>query len=220
MAGARRWDEMNVARWSIALSSIAWIGCGGAAGTSGPTAKANRAGAGHERMANRSGDDATAPGPVAPVQRRGGKQMTVAVGRGGATLELDNGARIVIPAGTLRQATDVVFMQAKPTTAFSNYDDQTPLGPTLQLSPEMQAPAGSKIVLSVPLSQMPDGYTGNDVEVAHEELDERQRAYGDQSTVTRWHYGDAGLRAGRLYAEFDYVSGMRLQFVASREDYY
>ncbi len=157
--------------------------------------------------------------PTAPVRERGGDSVTARLGPPGGTLELANGARIEIPPGTVDGAVEVVLKVAPPTTAFKDEDvqGQRPVGPLVLLTPELWAPEGGALVVSIPFSSFPEGYSPGDLFLATEEVGRNQRAFAEDTTVTRWEYQEASVRGDRAVAEVSALSGMRLQFVLSRD---
>src|SRR5262245_59321116 len=90
-----------------------------------------------------------------PVRKRGGDTLIARVGRAGGPLELDNGARLDIPAGALDEEVEVTFADGTRTTAFANRDFERPLGPTLEIAPELTLTGPVRV--SIPLRDMPEG---------------------------------------------------------------
>src|SRR3954453_19737192 len=60
-----------------------------------------------------------APERAIAVHKRGGEKLTAEIGSAGGTLELDNGARLEIPAGALSESVQITFAAGARTTAFS-----------------------------------------------------------------------------------------------------
>ena len=156
----------------------------------------------------------------APVSKSGGNEVVARIGRGGAKLELANGARIEIPPGSIRGTTEVIFKNAPRTTAFKDADvrGDDPIGPIVLLSPGIHAPEGASIVVSIPFSAIPEGYSEKGLYLAHEEKSQLQRQFAEDTIVTTWDYTKARIISGRAVAELPALSGMRLQFLLSREE--
>src|SRR4051794_24619344 len=95
-----------------------------------------------------------------PVHKRGAQKLIVEVGSAGGTLELDNGARLEIPAGALSESVEITFAAGARTTAFSNKEHERPIGPTLEIAPELEL--SSPVKVSVPALQLPEGFAEND----------------------------------------------------------
>jgi hypothetical protein len=153
--------------------------------------------------------------PISVVHKRGGDKLIVEVGKAGGTLELDNGARLEIPQGALVDNVEVTFSRGTHTTAFSNHEWERPLGPTLEISPEFAL--GSPIKVSVPVSQLPEGFGEQDLALGLEVPSQNQRQQM-QGTQTRWDYLPASTTSGRAVAELNSVPGYRLQFVVSKSE--
>jgi hypothetical protein len=158
---------------------------------------------------------AAAPEPSHPVRKRGAQKLIVEVGRAGGTLELDNGARLEIPEGALSEAVQITFAAGARTTAFSNKEHERPLGPTLEIAPELAL--SSPITVSVPATQLPEGFGENDLALGLEILGD-QRAVEMQGVQTRWDYFPAASQGGRAVAELGQVPGYRVQFVVSKSE--
>ena len=152
----------------------------------------------------------------APVHKRGGQKLIAMVGAAGGTLELDNGARLDIPAGSLGQEVEVTFAEGARTTAFSNHDYERPLGPTLEIAPELSLDSAFEV--SIPVTQLPDGFEEKDLALGVEVPASKQRAIEGQSTQTRWDYEQASSKSGRAVASLSQVPGYRVQFVVSKSD--
>ena len=156
-----------------------------------------------------------APERSIPVHKRGGEKLTVEVGSAGGTLELDNGARLEIPAGALSETVQITFAAGARTTAFSNKEHERPVGPTLEIAPELALSAPARV--SVPARDIPEGFAETDFALGLEQLGS-QRAVEMQGTQTRWDYFPAAAQAGRAVAELAQVPGFRLQFLVSKSD--
>ncbi|MFT3928007.1 MAG: hypothetical protein QM778_36100 [Myxococcales bacterium] len=150
-----------------------------------------------------------------PVHKRGGDKLTVEVGSAGGTLELDNGARLEIPAGALAEPVTITFSAGARTTAFSNKEHERPLGPTLAIAPEFEL--SSPATISVPARDIPDGFAEKDFALGLEQLGS-QRAVEMQGTQTRWDYFPAAAQSGRAVAQLAQVPGFRLQFLVSKSE--
>ena len=162
---------------------------------------------------------AAGKGSAAPVNRSGGTEVIAKMGRGGGRLELANGARIEIPPGSIAETKEVIFKNAPRTTAFKDADvrGENPVGPIVLLSPAIYAPEGTSIVVSIPFSGIPEGFTEKGLFLAHEEVSKLQRQFAEDTTVTTWNYTQAKMIGGRAVAELPALSGMRLQFILSEE---
>ena len=205
---------MNYVRWvsrlacglacSLAVSAAALTGCGGSP-SAGATTPAP--------AAESSSSEAEI---TAEVHRRGADKLIVVVGPAGGTLELDNGARLVIPAGALTESVEVTFAQGARTTAFSNHDYERALGPTLEiaLDSNLQVP----LQISIPDTKLPDGFSEKDLALGVEVPSSTQRAVQGQGTQTRWDYLDAKAGAGRALASLPQVPGYRVQFLVSKSE--
>jgi len=175
------------------------MGCGGSAGTAPAANTANEA----------------KPGGVVasrPVSKRGSGSVSATVGAGGGSLELDEGPRVEVPAGTVADTTDFVLKVAAKTTAFSNKESERPLGPTFSFSPPADAPSGGAIEVSFPLGSLPEGW--GDPSIAYE-VSAGAIVGAEDSTRTRWQYERAALSGGRVVAQLPAVTGLRMQFVLS-----
>jgi hypothetical protein len=182
------------------LLSIWAVGCGGGAQAAPAASTANQVKAARESA-----------GPINPVSKHGSRSVTATLGSGGGTLELDEGPRIVVPAGALKAGQDFVLELASKTTAFSNKESERALGPAFSFSPALDAPDGSMIEISFPLATVPQGY--GEPSIAYEVQEGEAISYGEDSTRTRWEYERAALSGGRVVARLGAVNGLRLQFV-------
>jgi hypothetical protein len=156
------------------------------------------------------GGERVAPGPQ--VYKRGAGSVEAAIGPGGGTLELASGPRVEIPVGTLESTEDIVLKEAPLTTAFSNQEHERPEGPTFVIGPPLQAPANSKIRISIPLGAYPEGW--GDVALGHEYPIEKMVG-SDDAEHTRWQYESARLVDGRAVSDVQVINGYRLQFILS-----
>ena len=193
---------MHQLRWG-SVGLVLAVACGGSTATKPPPQRAPQA--------------AVEPTiPSSPVHKRGGDKLIVEVGRAGGTLELDNGARLEIPQGALSAPVEITFSRGGHTTAFSNHEWERPLGPTLEIAPAL--PLGTPVKVSVPLAQMPDGFSESDLALGLEVVSDEQRAVQMTGTQTRWDYLPAATASGRATAQLDSVPGYRLQFVVSKSE--
>ncbi|HEX5658467.1 MAG TPA: hypothetical protein VFX59_14795 [Polyangiales bacterium] len=154
-------------------------------------------------------------GSVLPeVHRRGQDKLVVAVGPAGGTLELDNGARLVIPKGAIPENTEVTLAAGARTSAFSNHDYEKALGPIVEVVIEsgVQAP----VEVSIPLTKIPEGFEEKDLTLGVEVPASSQR-YESANTQTRWDYLSAESRSGRAVAKLE-PPGYRVQFLVSKND--
>lgn len=195
-------NYLRAVTWWTLLSWSSLSACGSSGGASG-------AGAGPSTTPVES-RTATLPA----VHKRGAEKLIVAVGAAGGTLELDNGARLVIPAGALSENVDITFAEGARTTAFSNHEYERPIGPTLEIAPEMAL--GGKVQVSIPIAELPEGFDEQHLGAAVEGVAKSQRALPGQALQTRWNYGPAASEGGRAVAELEEIPGYRVQFVVSR----
>lgn len=151
-----------------------------------------------------------------PVHKRGSQKLIAAVGPAGGTLELDNGARLSIPAGALSENVEITFAEGARTTAFSNREYERPVGPTLEIGPELAVSAPFEV--SIPVSQLPEGFEAKHLALGLELPSSTQRAMEGQSVQTRWDYADASDAGGRAVAPLPQIPGYRVQFVVSKSD--
>jgi hypothetical protein len=192
---------MHHLRWGVGLLLV---GCASAAPKAAPTTPLPPEAAEESRSS------------LAAVHERGGEKLTVDVGDEGGTLELDNGARLEIPRGALTEVTEVTFSRGTKTTAFSNHEWERPLGPTLEVSPGV--PLGTPVRISVPVSNLPEGFSPEDLALGLEVAADQQRGAEMTGTVTHWSYIPATSTSGRFVAELDQLPGYRLQFVVSKSE--
>jgi hypothetical protein len=194
---------MNYLRWIAGLGLVA--GCGGSASQTSSGSTTTPA---HEAKSEN----------VPEVHKRGADKLVVVVGPAGGTLELDNGARLLIPAGALAESVEVTFANGARTTAFSNHDYERPIGPTLDVVIEGEGLQQSPVEVSIPLGKLPDGFGEKDLGIGVE-VPAQQRAVQGQGTNTRWDYLTASAAgSGRAVASLEQVAGYRVQFVVSKAD--
>jgi hypothetical protein len=194
---------MNYLRWIAGLGLVA--ACGGSAPQSSYATTTTSLG--EEKRAN-----------VPEVHKRGTDKLVVVVGPAGGTLELDNGARLAIPAGALAEAVEVTFANGARTTAFSNHDYERPVGPTLDVVIEGDGLQQAPVEVSIPIPKLPEGFAEKDLGIGVE-VPAQQRAVQGQGTNTRWDYLTAkATGSGRAVASLEQVAGYRVQFVVSKTD--
>lgn len=192
---------MNSSRgWIAGVTLLA--ACGGGAASSEPTRTAV------VTEAESSG------GELPEIHRRGQEKLVVAVGPAGGTLELDNGARLVIPRGAIGENTEVTLATGARTTAFSNHDYERAIGPIVEVV--IEAGTQSPIEISIPLGKIPEGFEEKDLTLGVEVPSSSQR-YESANTQTRWDYIAASGRSGRAVAELQ-PPGYRVQFLVSKND--
>jgi hypothetical protein len=164
------------------------------------------------------------PKPAAPVARagsvpvheRGHNKLIAAIGSAGGTLELDNGARLEIPAGALSETVEITFAEGAHTTAFANHEHERALGTTLEVAPELVLSAPARV--SIPATHLPEGFAESDLTLGLEVVASNQRGVQMQGTQTRWDYLPAVSEHGRAVAELGTVPGLRLQFLVSKSE--
>jgi hypothetical protein len=151
-----------------------------------------------------------------PIHKRGGAKLSAVVGRAGGTLQLDNGARLDIPAGALTDDVELTFADGTRTTDFANRDFERAVGPTLEIAPEIAL--AQPIRVSIPIGILPEGFDASHLTLGVEVATSLQRAVGGGSTQTRWDYAAASSASGRAQAELSRVNGLRVQFVVSKSE--
>jgi hypothetical protein len=154
--------------------------------------------------------------PHGEVHKRGSKKLIAVIGPSGGTLELANGARLAIPNGALSDAVEVTFSEGAHTTAFSNHEYERPIGPIVEIAPEIALNSPAEV--SVPIGMLPEGFTPDDLTLGLEVLATNQRAVPGQATNTRWDYLEASNKGGRAAATLSSIPGFRVQFVVSKND--
>lgn len=194
---------MNSFRWIAGLTLLA--ACGGG----GEQTKAARSPTVLEAEAESSGGT-----NLAEVHRRGQDKLVVAVGPAGGTLELDNGARLVIPQGALGENTEVTLATGARTSAFSNHDYERAIGPIVEVV--IETGVTTPVEISIPLGKIPEGFEEKDLTLGVEVPASNQR-YESAATQTRWDYTPASGRAGRAVASLE-PPGFRVQFLVSKND--
>lgn len=179
--------------------------CGSGAAASSETSKA---------PAVMQAEAESAGGELSEVHRRGQEKLVVAVGPAGGTLELDNGARLVIPKGALEQNTEVTLANGARTTAFSNHEYERAVGPIVEVV--VEASVLSPVEISIPLAKIPEGFEEKHLTLGVEVPATSQR-YRSANTQTRWDYITASGRSGRAVATLE-PPGYRVQFLVSKSD--
>ncbi|HEX2678486.1 MAG TPA: hypothetical protein VHM19_17660 [Polyangiales bacterium] len=183
------------------------VGCGGASASSPGASSANDV---HE---DDDGDgDEHPPAPQGVVHKQGSGSVSAVLGPQGGTLELTDGPRVEVPAGAVEGGQEFVLKTAQKTTAFGNKEHEKAVGPTFSFAPDVTAPSGKSITVSVPLPSVPQGW--GDPAIAYE-IDEGQVVGAEDSTRTKWQYDNAKLQGGRVVAQLPQLPGLRLQFVIS-----
>lgn len=183
--------------------ALALAACGGSGDAAEPGASAGDSTA-------TSGGEARAPAGV--VNKSGSGSVSARFGPAGGTLSLSSGPKVEIPAGAIDGSEEIVLRESQGTTAFLNEESERPVGPTFVVSPDVQAPEGRTIKVSIPLASYPEGY--GDVAIAYE-YSVGERVGAEDSEHTRWQYENARLVGGRAVAELPALNGYRLQFVLS-----
>ncbi|MDB4986023.1 MAG: hypothetical protein JWN04_1201 [Myxococcaceae bacterium] len=153
---------------------------------------------------------------IPEVHKHGAQKLIVVVGPAGGTLELDNGARLLIPQGSLNGAVEVTFAEGARTTAFSNHDYEKVIGPTLEIA--LDSDLLLPVELSIPDTKLPEGFSEKHLALGVEAPASTQRAIEGQAVATRWDYLDATSKEGRAVAQLPQVPGYRLQFLVSKSD--
>jgi hypothetical protein len=153
---------------------------------------------------------------VGEVHKRGTGKLIAEVGPRGGTLELSNGARLAIPAGALSEVVEITIAEGARTTAFSNHEYERPIGPIVEVSPEISL--NTPATISVPLAALPDGFSAADLSIGVETVSDAQRAVQGAATQTRWDYLGASSSSGRASAELPALPGYRVQFLVSRSN--
>lgn len=194
---------MNYSRWIVGMTVLA--GCGGGAGSAAPGETTPS-----EETAEVSGGE-----NLPAVHKKGAQKLIVAVGPAGGTLELDNGARLVIPKGALSSATEITLAAGARTTAFANHEYERAIGPTLEVA--LESGINSPLELSIPLSSIPEGFAEKDLALGVEVASSNQR-YESANVQTRWDYLTASGRSGRAVAELAQPPEFRVQFLVSKSD--
>jgi hypothetical protein len=172
-------------------------------------------GAGGSPGASEGGDEESTGGgdvavPNSAVHKTGSGSVSALIGPPGGTLELASGAKVEIPPGAVQGGEEFVLKDAPNTTAFFNSEHERPVGPTFIFSPDVHAPEGRSIRVSIPLASYPAGW--GDVSIAFE-YPAGEMVGAEDSEHTKWQYEDGKLSGGRAVAELPALNGYRLQFV-------
>jgi hypothetical protein len=198
--GMREIVMANTTRITFVLSLLA-LGCGGTQAPAASAATPTKA--------------ASENGPLNVVTKRGSGSIAATVGAAGGTLELEEGPRVVIPAGAVKGGQEFVLKVAAKTTAFSNKESERALGPTFSFSPSVDGD-GTPVEVSVPLDSLPKGW--GEPSIAYEVEEGTEISYGEDSTRTKWQYERAVAGAGRIVAKLGTLNGLRMQFVLTNLD--
>ncbi len=169
---------------------------------------ANSPGASSAHDSNTSGDGV----PNSFVHKQGSGSVSALIGPPGGLLELVEGPRVEIPPGAVEGSTEFGLRIAEKTTAFLNKEGEKAVGPVFIFSPEVSAPEGRNITVSIPLAAYPEGW--GDVAFAYE-ISQGAVVGGEDSTRTKWQYDNAKLSGGRAVAQTQALTGLRMQFVLS-----
>jgi hypothetical protein len=153
-----------------------------------------------------------------PVHVSGDVSATAHMGGAGGTLSLSNGARLEVPSGALGEEVDVIFGVGSRTQAFNNLEYEQAVGPTLLVQPAVVLQPGSRAKVSVPFTTLPSGFSAEEVFLGMEIVEDEQRALQMGGVQTRWVHAPASAESGRLVGEIEELTGLRLQFVVSREN--
>ena len=186
------------------FAALLLLGCGGASSGTGP----EYGGGGDEDYDDDDSGDVAAPN--SKVVRSGSGSVSAILGPPGGSLELSGGARIEIPPGSVEGGQEFVLQAAPKTTAFLNEESERPVGAPFVFSPEVWAPDGRTVTVSIPLASYPRGW--GDVALAYE-YPIKARVGAEDSQHTKWQYENARLSGGRAVADLEGLNGMRLQFV-------
>jgi hypothetical protein len=148
--------------------------------------------------------------PNTAVHKQGSGSVSALIGPPGGLLELVEGPRVEIPPGAVEGGTEFMLRVAEKTSAFSNKEGEKAVGPVFIFSPELNAPEGRNITVSIPLATYPQGW--GDVAFAYE-ISQGEVVGGEDSIRTKWQYDNAKLSGGRAVAQVQALTGLRMQFV-------
>jgi hypothetical protein len=138
------------------------------------------------------------------------------MGSPGGELSLANGARLVVPQGALDADGEVMLALGERVTVFNNRDDEKIVGPSLVIAPEITSANSAPFVVELPYTNLPEGFSDEDVAVAFERNDDDASGFRGGAVRTTWEHAPARVTADRkLRAEFQHLPGMRIQFVVS-----
>jgi hypothetical protein len=195
----------KIGTWlALAFWALGFSGCGGSQAVAPAASTANE-------VKEKANSDAAASGPRNSVSKHGSGSVALLLGVGGGTLELDEGPRVVIPAGAVQSGQEYVLKIAAKTTAFSNKESERPLGPTFSFAPGLDAPDGLPCEVSFPLASVPAGW--GEPSIAYEVGEDEAISYGEDSQRTKWQYERAKTESGRVVARLNDLQGLRMQFV-------
>ncbi len=175
-------------------------------------------GASSQSRATEPTETAEAPPPPPPARAadaHGETEVRARVGRMGGTLELANGARLVIDRDVLTDEVEIIMRVAEGAHVFDTSETQTPLGPLVEIAPAVTPSMTRSIHYSVPYVRIPEGYPETDLALAIEE-EGAQRAHFVSATQTRWQMYPARHAGDRFVSDLDALAGHRLQFGVSR----
>ncbi len=190
------WQWLSLA---VGLVGFTFGGCaGGAAETHGPATGPTNGETGGDGI------------PNTVINKTGGDTVSARIGPPGGSLELTAGPRIEIPPGAVSDGEDFVLKLAGKSSAFRNKESEKAVGPIFICAPEVNAPEGRTINVSIPLAAYPQGW--GDVAIAYE-VSEGEVVGAEDSTRTKWQYERAKLSGGRAVAELSSLTGLRMQFV-------
>lgn len=192
----KRSNRMLIAIVALLLGTVAF-GCG----------KKDSPGAAASPEATSGGEPAVSS---TPVRKTGSGSVSATLGPAGGVLELTGGARVEIPAGAVQESQDFVLKEAAKTTAFGNSEHERPVGNPFIFSPDVEAPEGSSITVSIPVSNVPEGW--GKPSIAYEYF-AGEMVGAEDAEHTKWQYEDAELTGGRAVAKLPALNGYRLQFV-------
>lgn len=154
------------------------------------------------------------PRPSGPVSATGSSEARAIVGSAGGTLSLENGARVMIPAGALSEPVEVTLSHGAEGQAFGDRESMRALGPMFEIAPALRS-EGPSFVVSIPEQPIPAGWAPDDLALAMEEIGP-QRPNDTLSTNTRWVMYPIRVTNGRLECHTDGLQGHRVQFGVSR----
>jgi hypothetical protein len=189
---------------ALSVWALGFGGCGGSQAAAPAASTANE-------VKEKAAADEAAFGPRNAVSRHGSGSVALVLGTGGGTLELDEGPRVVIPAGAVKSGQEFVLKIAAKTTAFFNKESERPLGPTFSFAPALDSPDGLPVEVSFPLASLPAGW--GEPSIAYEVGEDEAISYGEDSQRTKWQYERAKTQNGRVVALVNDLTGLRMQFV-------
>jgi hypothetical protein len=141
----------------------------------------------------------------------------VSIDRPGGVLELDDEARVEIPADTVTEPTDVLLtVDRTATDADADPESAVPVGPALLLAPDLRAPPHRDIAVSIPCDRLPYGCDCDRLFLVNRRIDWSGTAAGERTRTSDRTYWRARALGNRLIALLDGIQGMQLQFIAYR----